>query len=133
MYELGIIVVVAGVALLVLISILSRPPKLNKEYYRGRWQKIEVLITGNNQNEWYRAVIDADKLLDHALKAANFNGKTMGDRLKSAHQLKHINAAWNAHKLRNKLVHDSDVKLKKNYAVAAVNSFKVILKDIGAL
>ena len=132
MYELGIVVVVAGAALLILISILSRPPKLNKQYYREKWQAIEALLAGN-QNDWYRAVIDADKLLDHALKASNFKGKTMGDRLKSAHQMKNINAAWAAHKLRNKLVHDSDVRLKQNYANAAVNSFKVILKDLGAL
>lgn len=132
MLYLGISIIVTGVILLTIITLTTRPAKLDKKYYEQKWQAIEKLLDGNS-SDWYKAVLDADKLFDHAMKASGIQGKTMGERMKNANHLKNINTAWTAHKLRNKLAHDTNVKLKKNYAKAATRSYYAILKDLRAL
>ena len=54
-------------------------------------------------------IIDTDKLFDYTLKMKGFKGETMGDRLKSAKEYfdkDMYNNIWEAHKLRNNLVHE---------------------------
>jgi sensor domain CHASE-containing protein len=80
------------------------------------------------------AVIDADKLLDDVLRKRNFRGKTMGERLVAAQRsLSDNDAVWYAHKLRNRLVHEPEVRLKKNEAQNALAGFKKGLHDLGAM
>lgn len=132
MLYIGISIIIFGVVLLVMITLTTRPAKLDKSYYEQKWQDIEKLLEGSN-SDWYKAVLDADKLFDHAMKASGIQGKTMGERMKNSSHLKNINTAWTAHKLRNKLAHDTSVKLKKNYAKAAARSYHAVLKDLKAL
>jgi len=106
---------------------------LNQDYFFEKWfvllQKVKASDDG-----MILAVIDADKLLDEALKKRNFRGKTMGERLVSAQRtLKDNDAVWYAHKLRNRLVHEPDVRLKKAEAQNALAGFKKGLQDLGAL
>ena len=105
---------------------------LNREYYEKRWQ--ELLGRVKTDDGMVLAVIDADKLLDEALKRRGFKGKTMGERLVSAQRsISDNDAVWYAHKLRNRLVHEPDVKLKKKEAQNALSGFRIGLKDLGAL
>jgi hypothetical protein len=80
------------------------------------------------------AIIDADKLLDDALKKRHFKGKTMGERLVAAQKnLSDNDAVWFAHKLRNRLVHETNVRLKKRDVQKALSGFRQGLRDLGAL
>src|SRR3989344_830276 len=61
-------------------------------------------------NSLRTALIDYDTLLDHVLKDKGIRGTNMGERLKSArsyfpHGL--YNEIWEAHKMRNNLVHEA--------------------------
>lgn len=131
------VVIVFGLVTLYLVSRFSRRFKvfqksLNKEYFQTRW--FELLMRVKTPEGMVLAVIDADKLLDEALKKKNFRGKTMGERLVSAQRsLTDNDAVWYAHKLRNRLVHEPDVRLKKNEAQNALAGFKKGLMDLGAL
>lgn len=105
---------------------------LDKDYYKKRWSQIEQ--TSSNGDSGLRiAVIDGDKLVDHALKARRVHGNTMGERMKQASYMKSIDNLWTAHKLRNKLVHEPDIKLKKSTAMSALSAYKKTLKELGAL
>ncbi len=123
-----------GVVLFVYIAVSSRKrSKLDQTYFRVRWQKIEQL---QNQGDtgWQLAVLEADKLLDQALKAAGYPGQTMGDRLKDAQRaFRDTDAVWQAHKLRNRLAHESDVRLNTIVVSRTLRQFKLGLKDLGAL
>jgi len=125
--------VAGAVLLLVLLTVVSRRTSgLNRKYYAERWASINQTFGGSDVGP-RMAIIDADKLLDKALKQLRFSGESMGDRLRSAEKsLKNYQAVWDAHKLRNRLVHD-DVKLKKSQASSAVSAFKTALKGLGAL
>lgn len=131
-YLLGI--ALFGVIALFVISRLSRrvPKRLKHEYFHKRWS--ELLARVKTADGMVLAVIDADKLLDEALKKRRFRGRTMGERLVAAQRsLSDNDSAWFAHKLRNRLVHEPNIRLKKREAQSALAGFRQALKDLGAL
>ncbi|MGD0284193.1 MAG: hypothetical protein ABSB12_01160 [Candidatus Saccharimonadales bacterium] len=124
-----ILVVVIGI---IFIILEHRPRTLNVEYFKKRWQELQKLCA--NRATWALAIIDADKLLDEALKKSHFKGKTMGERLVSAqHTFTNNDSVWFGHKLRNKIVHETDAKLRQKDVRAALVGFRQALKDLRAL
>lgn len=124
---------VAIVTLIFVVALLSRRGRsLNKEYYSSKWQELQGLL--REQTSWPLAIINADKLLDHALKESKYKGKTMGERLVAAQRdIKYNDDVWFGHKLRNKLVHENDFKLRERDVKDALLGIKAALKDLGAL
>lgn len=123
-----------GVLVLILIALLTHrvPRPINQQYFRDRWEALLSMV--KSQEGMALAVINADKLLDQALKRRSYRGKTMGERLVSAQRtLSDNDAAWFAHKLRNRLVHDDHPRLSTKDAQKALAGFKQGLKDLGAL
>lgn len=127
-------VLVIAVLLFVIIIATRRSPKgLNKEKYQKDWLTIEQSLT-NDSGTWQLAVMNADKLLDRALKERGYKGSTMGERMTSAgRSLTKREAAWAAHKLRNRLAHEDNVRLTPKLTRQAMASIKYALKDLGAL
>jgi len=129
-----VVVIAFGLVVLLLLNRLvkHKPRRLNQQYYQRKW--LEILTRVKTYDGMILAVIDADKLLDEALRKRNYRGKTMGERLVAAqHDIHDNDAVWYAHKLRNRLVHDSTVRLRKNEAKNALAGFRQSLKDLGAL
>lgn len=127
-------VIVLGIIVLIIVTKLGggKSSSLKKEYFQKKW--MELLERVKTPDGMVLAVIDADKLLDECLKKRRFKGKTMGERLVSAQRyLTDNDAAWYAHKLRNRLVHEPSVNLKKSEAQNALGGFRKALKDLGAL
>lgn len=123
-----------GAAVLFILTRIGLPPskKLNQVYFQDRWS--DLLQRVKTQDGMILAVIDGDKLLDEALRKRHFKGKTMGERLVSAQRsLTDNDSAWYAHKLRNRLVHEPNIRLKKREAQSALSGFRQALKDLGAL
>lgn len=128
--------VAAIVALLVLVLgasfIRRRPAGLKQVYFEKRWKELQMLC--GSQNTWPLAIINADKLLDEALKKRHLKGKAMGERLVAAqHILTDNDGVWFGHKLRNRIVHEDNVKLKEKDVKQALLGFRRALKDLGAL
>ncbi|QQS18460.1 hypothetical protein IPL68_07835 [Candidatus Saccharibacteria bacterium] len=122
---MALLVIVAGV-------ISRRGRKMNMAYYEQKWKELQKLL--KDTATWPLAIIDADKLLDKALKDRRFKGKTMGERLVAAQrEIKYNDEVWFGHKLRNKLVHESDIKLRERDVKDALLGIKSALKDLGAL
>lgn len=137
MNNMTLLLIAGGVVIAVVIAVLSRlllrkrPHKLNKQYYEQSWQTLQSLL--KNKSSWPLAIINADKLLDDALKKCHYKGKTMGERLVSAqHDIKNNDDVWFGHKLRNQLVHETDVKLKERDVKEALLGIRAALKDLGA-
>ncbi len=133
---LSIAAIAAGIAIVLLLIFASifakRSRKLNTPYYQEKWLELQKLL--GDQATWPLAIIDADKLLDHALKAHKYKGKTMGERLVAAqHEISDNDDVWFGHKLRNRLVHEHDVRLKERDMKDALLGIKHALKDLGAL
>ena len=135
-YLLGFLAAALVIALLLFFFIAKfgrKTPGLDLAYYQEHWQRIQSLAN-SSASEQHLAVLEADKLLDHALKARNFGGQTMGDRLKRARNtFRNNNAVWQAHKLRNRLAHESGITVSSGEVGNALSGFKAGLKDLGAL
>src|SRR5687768_5138163 len=117
-------------AFIVLVIRLPRRPKQSQ--FVSKWRELQKLL--KNKDTWPLAIINADSLLDDAMKRLKISGKTMGERLVSAERLLTDNdAVWHAHKLRNKLVHEEPVKLSEQDVKNALIGFGQALKDLGAL
>jgi hypothetical protein len=132
--ELAVVAsVVILIAIIVGVSFLQRQPQeLKPEYFTKRWKELQNLC--KKKDTWPLAVIDADKLLDEALKKKKYKGKSMGERLvKAQRDLTDNDGVWNGHKLRNRLVHEEKVRLKEKEVKEALVGFRQALKDLGAL
>lgn len=129
-----IMIAAAGLVALIIAALIRRkiPRRLNQQYFVKEWRYLQAMC--GNKDTWPLAVINADKLLDIALKKRKFAGKTMGERMVSA-QRKFTNndGVWYAHKLRNRLVHEQDVHLREKDVKDALIGIRQALKDLGAL
>lgn len=129
-----IFVVIIGIALLIMIALTKRSGKtLDQARYRSRWLSI-TQGAGSTPDSWQLAIIQADKLLDQALRERGVAGETLGERLKNAKPyLSNIDNVWKAHKIRNHIAHDADATVSKRHASEAMKIFKRALTDLGAL
>ncbi len=127
-------ILIIGVLLFAVITLGKRGSSLDVEKYRTKWLAIEQSLTRDNAASHHMAILNADKLVDQALKDKGFKGQTMGERLKSAKaSLPHRDNIWQAHKLRNQLAHEPDAKVGYDQARRALAQFKQTLKDLGAI
>jgi len=128
-------VLFVAIALLVLMSLTRRGKHgLNQEKYRIEWLKIENSLDKNNMMTYQMAIMSADKLLDNALRDIGLSGETMGDRLKIAKsKFSDVNKVWAVHKLRNRIVHETDVSINLITAKKALFVYKKSLKELGAI
>lgn len=133
--EFLVAVVGAGLAVLGMISFIARRTSrkgLNRDYFQAKWKELQKGL--NKEEAWPMAIIQADNLLDEALKKKKFKGKTMGERLVSAQKsLTDNDGVWFGHKLRNKIVHEVDIKITKKEVQKSLVGIRQALRDLGAL
>lgn len=129
-----IVVVIIGIGLLIMMSLTRRGGReLDQAKYRSRWLSITQEL-GDTPGSWQFAIMNADKLLDSALRDRGVAGETLGERLKNAKPyLSNIDGVWRAHKLRNRIAHDEAVTVSKRQANETLKVFKRALIDLGAL
>lgn len=130
-----VITLIIGAVLFFVMNLMRRRKSgLNTEKYRSTWKSIEGSLNRDNMVTYQMAVLSADKLLDQAMKDLRVPGETMGERLKSGgNRFSNINDVWFAHKLRNRIAHESDVSMNLMTAKKALAIFEKALKDLGAL
>lgn len=90
-----------------------------------KFKEISQLLAIDNESAFRTAIIEADKLLDFILKSKGVRGSTLGERLKSSRGLiRDLNNIWFAHKVRNRLVHDLDSRIKRREAARVIKIFR---------
>ncbi len=111
------------------------PPEEATNAQDNRWQEIKSHVNSFKESEWKFAVIEADKLVDDVLKSAGFAGESMGERLMliKPDQLLNLQYLWDAHKLRNLLVHDVNYQITHRQAIWAIEAFESVLRELEAL
>jgi hypothetical protein len=99
----------------------------DQEMFRSHWKALQHHIADHPS----QAILDADKLLDLALKKRGYVG-SVGDKLKSAKVMfSDLDGIWSAHKLRNKVAHEVGFEPSEKQADAALSQFKQGLVDLG--
>lgn len=131
---LGAIAALGILMLFILFTTKRKSGVLNVEEFRVEWLKIMNSLDNKNTSTFELALINADKLLDKALKDLDIQGVTMAERLKFAgSRFSSQNNVWSAHKLRNRVAHDHDHQLKIVHARRALAIYKRALRDLGAV
>lgn len=127
-------VIIVGILLFTVVTLSKKGGAFDVEKYRTRWMTIEQSLVKDNEPSYHMAILNADKLLDQALREAGVKGQTMGDRMKFARdKWSNRDAVWASHKMRNKIAHETDVRVSYDTARRALAGFKQGLKDLGAI
>jgi hypothetical protein len=118
----------------VFVALILRRQRLQKrdDGFRERWKILEHMCL--KSAEWPQLIIEADAMLDEALKQARFKGRTMGERLVAAQRrLSDNDKVWFGHKLKNKIAHQEITRLYKKDVQSALMGFRTALHDLGRL
>ncbi len=127
-----IAIIVVAVVILVLLNLVAKPNAkgVDKAHFINEWNDIIALSKETKSRPL--SIVHADKLLDEALKGLGYKGETMAERLIAAKNiLKHRDQIWDAHKLRNKIVHESAFEPSEHDVKIALNSYHKTFKDLG--
>lgn len=128
------ILIFAGILFAVIALTKKGPRQLDVEQYRCDWLAIEQQLRRDDIASHQLAVLNADKLLDKAMRERNIPGENMGARMKQLQgKWSNANAVWSAHKLRNQIAHESNVRVEYETSRRALSAFKQALKDLGAI
>ncbi|TSC92591.1 MAG: Uncharacterized protein CEN89_597 [Candidatus Berkelbacteria bacterium Licking1014_7] len=111
----------------------SAVKKIAQKEFQDEFKRLWGVFQLGDEAHFRQAITEADNFLDKVLKSQNFSGKTLGERLKlaggkmaeSAYQ-----AAWNAHKVRNRIVHESDFALLSFQTKKTLNDFEKAIKEL---
>lgn len=87
-----------------------------------RWNKITEHAESQNPNDWMSAIIEADIILGELLEKEGAIGDGVGEMLKSLTRgnLRTLDNAWEAHRVRNSLAHEGTSVLLNNREVKRV-------------
>ncbi len=118
---------------------LLEKERLYDEMYRSgprqdRLQDVNEHIDSDNPNDWKLAIIESDIILDEALKEMGYAGASLGERLRglTSVQLPSLEAAWQAHKVRNQIAHGGmDFILTRKLAEDTIKQYRRVFNDIG--
>ena len=107
--------------------------------YRRMNKRLSPAVINEIQQAWKsiirekdhrHAILEADKLLDFALKKLGYKG-SLGNKLKKAPRLfKNINDVWAAHKIRNNIAHKINYKVDEKTYKMTMLQFKQAFKDL---
>ena len=103
-----------------------------KRQLNKSWQKILSRLNKNDEANLRLALIEADNLFDDLLKQIKLPGESMADRLKylDSSQVPNIDEIWQAHKLRNIVVHNPEYPITKNEIESGVRAYEKALKEL---
>lgn len=104
----------------------------HRELIRKKWEKLLEKIKSNDERDLRLAIIEADTLVDEILVQHNHPGKDMGERLKSMHpgEIENLDDLWEAHKMRNRIAHESGFHITLDEARKIINIYHRTLKDL---
>ncbi len=115
----------------------GRRSNIDYEYIRTRWANVNDKMKQAGESNFQSAIMEADKLLDYALRERGARGETLGERLKNSEKLfngrESYQAAWDAHKERNRIAHEDDHELLHPQARYAVSNFEKALRGLKVL
>lgn len=134
LYKLWLLLLAEQAAYVALFA-AGAPEKEEKRIVREEWIEILEHIESPTQSRWVLAVIECDKILAQLLEERGYEGKDIGEMLKSerGQKLKTIQDAWEGHKIRNKIAHEPGYVLEKREAQVAASKYESVFKELGFL
>ena len=97
----------------------------------AKWDKVIAHINATSEGEWKLAVIEADIMLDELLDVLGYHGETMADKLKAVEpsDFDTLQSAWEAHKVRNQIAHESGLVLSEHEAKRVIGLYRSVFRE----
>lgn len=110
--------------------IAYRPFGVKKTF--KQWIKIAKRLETGKEAEYKLAIIGADSLLNDVLEKIGYGGATVSERLQKLDStvLPIIERVWEAHKIRNNIVHDPDYHLTLDQAKKTLEIYEQAFRDL---
>lgn len=99
----------------------------------SRWEVVWNHLHSETPSEWRIAILEADTMLDDAMKRAGARGDTLGERLKSldSSNFQTLQLAWDAHKVRNLIAHEGvNFQLTEREARRVIDMYQKVLAEL---
>ena len=95
------------------------------------WSKLVNYLNSNNQADWKLAILEADVMLDKLVERMGYEGANLGERLKNVEpsDFTTLQDAWEAHKVRNRIAHESDYVLTSREARRVMDLFEKVFRE----
>jgi hypothetical protein len=96
------------------------------------WSQMLARAASDDENERKLAIISVDSLVDKILGLSGYQGENLGERLKKIEpsDLDSLNDIWEAHKVRNRIAHEPDLKLSHEESVNTLRRYEKVLKEL---
>lgn len=118
-------------------ALFQRSARLKPDYrshVAQQWNALAGRAQNATAHEAKLLLIEADALVDRVLKELHLPGATMGERLRAAERrFGRLQEVWEAHRLRNRIVHEAPDVLKQGELEAAFAGYRAGLRRLGVL
>jgi len=96
-----------------------------------RWEKVLTYVSSENPSDWRQAILDADIMLEDVLTTLGYQGEGIGEKLKRVEKgdMKTLNSAWEAHKVRNQIAHEGGFPLSKFEAQRVIHMYREVFEE----
>ena len=111
---------------------MNVPPELvtKRSKLRKKWDKISANMKSDNESLWKVAIIEGDNIIDDLIERMGYPGEHMAERLAGINpgQIDNIEELRKAHELRNRIIHEEDLKLERTQAEEVIGYYEKFLK-----
>lgn len=111
-------------------------PLASKKKNQKHWNKIKEKLKSDNVSQYKVAIIEADAFVEEFLGKAGYGGENMAQKLEQAgerHLDEHREALLEVHKIRNRIIHETDFEIDRETAETAVKVYEDFLKYLDFL
>lgn len=99
-----------------------------------RWHRVLEQAGSDNEHAWRLAILEADIMLNDLLDIRGYKGETMADKMKQVNRgdFHTIDAAWEAHRVRNRIAHDGSAHpLNPREVRRVIELYESVFKEFG--
>jgi len=97
-----------------------------------RWNRVLDQANSSNPEGWRLAILEADIMLNELLDVQGYKGETIADKMKQVNRanFNSIDDAWEAHKIRNRVVHEGTAhELSHRDVRRVITLYERVLKE----
>jgi hypothetical protein len=106
-----------------------------RDKMKEQWGRIKGRLESENESEYKVAIIEADSIIDDLIARMGYKGTNMGERLASipAGQLDEMDEMKAAHEIRNRIIHEEDFKVDREFAKDVLKKYEHLLRHFEVL
>jgi len=102
----------------------------------GKWGGIKIMIDSENPEDWKKAIVAADAILDEIFGRMGFKADGLGEKLKSVEPSDFLSMqeVWEAYKIRSRIAKEgAGFELSQEEAKETLAKYEKGLKELGYL